>query len=125
MTQSRILIVDDEEEICEMLSDFLVERGFEAFRASTGTEALNLVKEVRPHLLLLDIRMPEMDGIEILTQIRSIDQEVCIIMITGYHDVDIARQALKLGASDFITKPVDLEYLGTSIDLKVKAMLAV
>jgi DNA-binding NtrC family response regulator len=125
MTQSRILIVDDEEEICEMLSDFLVERGYEAFHASTGTEALNLVKEVRPHLLLLDIRMPEMDGIEILRQIRSIDQEVCIIMITGYHDVDIAKQALKLGASDFITKPVDLEYLGTSIDLKIKAMLAV
>ena len=125
MTQSRILIVDDEEEICEMLSDFLVEREYEVFSASTGADAFRLVKQVRPHLLLLDIRMPEMDGIEILRKIRSLDQEVCIIMITGYHDVDIAKQALKLGASDFITKPVDLEYLGTSIDLKIKAMLAV
>lgn len=124
MIASRILIVDDEEQICEMLNDFLVDQGYETFSATTGEEALRLVKEARPHLMLLDIRMPEMGGIEILRKVRAIDHEVGIIMITGYHDIEIAQQALKLGASDFVTKPIDLTYLETSVRVKLQAMLA-
>lgn len=124
MIPSRILIVDDEEDICSMLSDFLNDSGYETFKAATGMEALRYVKEVRPHLILLDIRMPEISGIEILRQVRTIDQSVGVIMITGYHDVEIAQEALKLGACDFVTKPIDMNYLETSIKTKLKAMLA-
>ncbi len=91
---SRILIVDDEVEICKLLNDFLKNQGYETFTATTGEEALRVVKEARPHLMLLDIRMPEMGGVEILRQVRSFDHEIGIIMITGYHDVEIAQEAL-------------------------------
>lgn len=123
MIPSRILIVDDEDQICEMLEDFLGGLGYETFTAMTGDDAIRLVKEARPHLMLLDIRMPETDGIEVLRSVRTIDQEIGIIMMTGYHDVDIAQRALKLGASDFLTKPIDMSYLETSVRQKLKAML--
>jgi DNA-binding response OmpR family regulator len=124
MIPSRILVVDDEEDICSTLADFLNEKGYEVFTAVTGEAALRLLKESRPHIMLLDIRMPGMDGIEILRQIRKIDSEVGVIMITAFHDIDIAQEALKLGASDFVTKPIDMPYLDTSIRVKIKAMLA-
>jgi DNA-binding NtrC family response regulator len=124
MVPSRILIIDDEENICTMLADFLEDRGYETFQANTGEDAMRLIKEARPHLILLDIRMPEMSGVDMLGRIRQVDREVVIIMITAYHDIDIAQQALKNGASDFITKPIDLDYLATSIQHKLQAMLA-
>jgi DNA-binding NtrC family response regulator len=123
MIKSRILIVDDEEDLCDMLADFLKDCGYETFMATTGAEAIALVKAARPHLMLLDIRMPEMSGIEILRDVRTIDKEIGAIMITGYQDVEIAQEALKIGASDFVTKPIDLNYLGTSVELKLKAMI--
>lgn len=124
MIPSRILIVDDEDQICALLMDFLTDAGYDTLQANSGADAVRLVKEARPHLMLLDIRMPEMSGIEILKRVREIDREIGVIMITGYHDIEIAQQALKAGASDFVTKPLDLEYLATSIQQKLKAMLA-
>jgi len=124
MLRSRILIVDDEDDICALLSEFLEGKGYETVSATTGEDAIRLVREARPHLMLLDIRMPMMDGIQILQKIRLIDQEIGIIMITAFHDVEIAQQALKLGASDFVTKPIDLSYLETSVRFKISAMLA-
>ena len=123
MTPSRILITDDEEEICSTLAEYLEDKGYEVFQATNGQEALRLLKEVRPHLMLLDIRMPEQDGIEILRLVRQIDNQIGVIMITAFHDVNIAQEALKLGACDFVTKPVDLNYLDKSVKVKVKAML--
>ncbi len=124
MIPSRIVIIDDEDDICLMLADFLKDCGYETFSATNGAEAMRLVKEARPHLILLDIRMPEISGVEILRKVRTIDQTIGIIMITGYHDVEIAQEALKLGASDFVTKPIDMGYLETSIRIKIKAMLS-
>jgi two-component system NtrC family response regulator len=124
MIKSRILIVDDEEEICDMLADFLQDRGYETFIATTGADAVALIKAARPHLMLLDIRMPEMSGIDILRDAHAVDKEVGVIMITGYQDVEIAQEALKIGASDFVTKPIDLNYLETSVQTKLKAMLS-
>lgn len=124
MLNGRILIVDDEEDICNTLSDFLKECGYEVLQATSGTEAIRLVKAARPHLILLDIRMPEMDGLEILRRVRAVDQEVGVIMITAFTDITIAQESLKSGASDFVTKPIDLDYLETSIRVKIGAMLA-
>ncbi|MCX6641019.1 MAG: response regulator [bacterium] len=124
MVRSRILIVDDEEDICDLIAEYLEGRGYETFHATSGEDAIRLVKETRPHLMLLDIRMPVMDGLEILRRVRALDQGIGIIMITAFHDISIAQEALKLGASDFVTKPIDMSYLDTSVRFKIKAMLA-
>lgn len=119
----RILVVDDERQIGEFLHDFLTEQGYEVFYASNGDDALAFVKRVRPHVVLLDVRMTGMDGLEVLQHIMEIDPKAGVIMVTAMQEEDIGRQALQLGAVDYITKPIDLEYLETSLLVKLSAML--
>lgn len=122
--KSRLLVVDDDKDIRDFLTEFFTEKGFEAHSAGSGAEALRLLKVLRPHLILLDVKMPEMSGIETLRKIRDLDREVGVIMITGLHDQKVGRESLKYGASDFITKPIDLHYLETSIMEKIQVMLS-
>jgi DNA-binding response OmpR family regulator len=122
--KSRLLVVDDDKDICSFLTEFFTEKGFEAHSVASGAEALRMLKVLRPHLILLDIKMPEMSGIETLKKIRDLDREVGVIMITGLHDQKVGRESLKYGASDFITKPIDLHYLETSIMEKIQVMLS-
>jgi DNA-binding response OmpR family regulator len=119
----RILVVDDERYIGEMVCDFLNSKGYQAFYTNNGEDALILVKRVRPHIAVLDIKMSGMDGLELLSRIRRLDPVVNAIMVTGVQDDEVGRNALKLGASDLIPKPIDLEYLDTSIASKLSAML--
>ena len=119
----RILIVDDEPQIGEFLGEYLIEKGYEAFFTDQGEEALEYVKRARPHILLLDVRMAGMDGMEVLRRAREIDPNLGVIMITALQEEELGRKALKLGAADFITKPVDFEYLDTSLLLKLSTML--
>jgi len=121
--KSRLLIVDDEQDFRDTLIEFFQAKGFDAHGAASGLEAIRLLKVLRPHLILLDIKMPETSGIETLKRIRELDREVGIIMVTGLHDLKIGRESLKYGASDFITKPIDLHYLETSIMEKIQVML--
>jgi len=122
--KSRLLVVDDEKDIRDYLTEFFTEKGFEAHSAASGVEAIRMLKVLRPHLILLDVKMPEMSGIETLKKIRDLDREVGVIMITGLHDQKVGRDSLKYGASDFITKPIDLHYLETSIMEKIQVMLS-
>jgi DNA-binding response OmpR family regulator len=108
---ARILVVDDEPDAVELLTEYLTMKGYTVITASNGEEALRKVKENRPHLVLLDIRMPKMDGIEVLKKVREIDNEVGIIMVTAVHEEEMGRRALELGAFDYITKPIDFRYL--------------
>jgi len=119
----RILIVDDEPQIGEFLGEYLIEKGYETFFTDQGEEALEYVKRARPHILLLDVRMAGMDGMEVLRRAREIDPNLGVIMITALQEEELGRKALKLGAADFITKPVDFEYLDTSLLLKLSTML--
>ncbi|HTX54963.1 MAG TPA: response regulator [Candidatus Baltobacteraceae bacterium] len=119
----RVLIVDDEPDAVELLSEFLTGKGYEAIAAYNGEEALKKVKAERPHLILLDIRMPGMNGLEVLRQVRQIDQEVGVIVVTAVQEEETGRQALKLGAFDYIVKPLNLEYLERSLWYKVTTML--
>jgi len=121
--KSRLLIVDDEKDFRDTLVEFFLAKGFDAHAAASGLEAIRLLKVLRPHLILLDVKMPETSGIETLKKIRELDREVGVIMITGLHDLKIGRESLKYGASDFITKPIDLHYLETSIMEKIQVML--
>ncbi len=119
----RVLVVDDELQIGEFISDFLIEKGYEVFFADNGDDALLFVKRARPHIALLDIRMTGMNGLEVLKHIKEIDPKVGVIMITALQEEELGREALKLGASDYINKPIDFEYLDTSLMVKLSAML--
>lgn len=119
----RVLIVDDERQIGEFLSEFLVEKGYEVFYADSGEEGIRYVKRVRPHLTLLDVRMSGMGGLEALRLMKEIDPRLGVIMVTALHEEEVGREALKLGAVDFITKPIDFDYLETSLMYKLSAMM--
>lgn len=119
---ARILVVDDEPEVCNMLKKFLTKKGHEVYTALNGEDALSVVKEERPHVVLLDIIMPKMDGIECLKQIRELDKEVGVIMITAVKQEEVGKQALKLGAFDYITKPLSLQYLEDCLMVKLFQM---
>ena len=120
---AKVLVVDDEPEAVELLVEFLSSKGYEVLTATSGEEALRRVREDRPHLVLLDIRMPKMSGLEVLKRIREIDPEMGIIMVTAVNEEDVGRQALELGAFDYIVKPLDLKYLERSLWYKVTTML--
>ena len=119
----RVLVVDDEPDAVELLQEFLTSKGYEVFTAGDGEEALRKVKTERPHLILLDVRMPKMNGLEVLRQVRQIDKEVGVIMVTAVNEDETGRQALELGAFDYIVKPLDLEYLERSLWYKVTTMI--
>ena len=107
----KILVVDDEPEICDFLEEFLTQRGYQVFAAANGEEAISKVEEVKPHMVLLDIRMPGMSGMEVLPRIEQIDDKIGVIITTVVRDLDTVKQALRMGANDYITKPIDLDYL--------------
>lgn len=109
--KKRILIVDDEPEVCSLLKDFLTKKGFKPTIAISGEEALEKVKQDNPVIVLLDINMPGMDGLMTLKKIKEIGEHIGIIVITGMADANIAEQAIKLGVYDYIVKPVNLNYL--------------
>jgi len=121
---ARILVVDDEPEVCYMLKKFLTKKGHDVFTALNGEEALTALKKERPHVVLLDIIMPKMDGMECLKQIRKIDKEVGVIMITAVKQEAVGKQAMKLGAFDYITKPLSLKYLDDCLMVKLIQMTA-
>lgn len=119
---AKILVVDDELEVCDLFEDFFTQRGFEVITAKGGQEALAKVKEERPHVMLLDIRMPGMNGMEVLRRVKKIDKEVGIIVVTAVKEEEIGKRALKMGADDYITKPIDFDYLEMSVLVKVLMM---
>ncbi len=118
----RVLVVDDEADAVEILREFLTAKGYEVLAASKGEDALRKVKEDRPHLILLDVRMPKMNGLEDLKQVWQIDQEVGVTNVTTVNEVETGRQALKLGGFDDITKPLDLQHLERSLWYKITTM---
>jgi DNA-binding NtrC family response regulator len=109
--KKRILIADDETQICLLLKDFLAKKGFKPTIASSGEEALEKIKQENPIIVLLDINMPGMDGLMTLKKIKEIGEHIGIIVITGMADTNIAEQAIKLGVYDYIVKPVNFRYL--------------
>ena len=115
---TRIVVVDDEEESCRFLEEFLRSKGHEVFFALTAEEGLQLVKRERPHLVLLDIRMAGRDGISLLSEIKGFDREIGVIMVTAVKEEEIAKEAMRRGADGYITKPIDLDYLETNILIK-------
>ena len=104
-----ILVVDDEESICQSLSGILADEGHEVITAASGEEALRVVEEDLPGLVLLDIWLPGIDGIEVLKSIKAAHPQVLVVMMSGHGTIETAVKATKLGAFDFIEKPLSLE----------------
>ncbi|MFN3967177.1 MAG: response regulator [Endomicrobiia bacterium] len=113
--KGKILIVDDEPDLVLILGDFLSKEGFKVYTAHTGEQAIEKIRNNPIDLVLLDIAMPVMDGIEILKQIKKIKPDISVIMITAYKDAEKIVQAFRLGALDCIYKPFDFKYLRKSI----------
>ena len=108
---SKLLIVDDEIDIREFAKRFFVKRGIDVFTASGGAEALQMIDENRPDLVLLDIQMEEIDGIEVLRKLRDHQNGIKVIMVTGAEDPAVINEANRLGVRGYIHKPLVLEEL--------------
>lgn len=108
-------MVDDEPAITDYLKEFLQGKGYSVTTASNGTEALEAVERERPHVVLLDILMPGMSGLEALPRILEKDSTIGIIMLTAVDDYRVIKKAIGKGAYDYITKPINLDYLELSI----------
>lgn len=115
----KILVVDDELSCCEMLREFIASKGFETVVANSGEEALETYGQERPDLVLLDVRMPDMDGIETLRELKAMDPEAEVVMVTALHEKELGLEAMTQGAFDYVTKPIDCRYL----DLVIKAKM--
>ena len=114
--KAKILICDDDPDVRDLLLRFLKKKGYTNIReAKTGEEVVLMVKEEIPNLILLDLRLPGIDGREALLKIKEIDENIPVIIITAYPEIEIARNILKEGAYDFIVKPFDLKYLEASV----------
>jgi len=109
MAESVVLIVDDEEGIRESLSGILEDDGYAVLTADSGEDALKAVKEQNPDLILLDVWLPGIDGIQTLKELMELKPDLPVIMISGHGNIDLAVKATKMGAYDFLEKPLSLE----------------
>lgn len=114
--QNIILVVDDEKNTREGLKSALQDDGYRVFAAESGEVAKTIIKDKKPNVVLTDLRMPGIDGMELLKYGRSISPEIAIIIITGYGTIQMAVQAIKDGAHDFITKPIDLDKISALVE---------
>ena len=119
MGDNKVLIVDDEIEVCNALEKYLSLKGYEVETAQDGATAIVLAYTFNPKVVLLDIMMPKMGGLDVLKRMRNIVPESAIIMITALNDNEIGKLSFNLGAFDFITKPINLNYLESAIMLKM------
>ncbi len=104
-TPNSVLIIDDEADMCEMLSQILGQEGFVTYAAHDGISGLELFNKTSPHAVILDLRMPGMNGMEVLKQIRQTNSETPVIIITAYGEIQSAVEAVKLGAYNYFNKP--------------------
>jgi len=116
----KILIVDDEDTLSTLVRAELEERGFYVDEAADGDEALEKMKDTRYTLIILDIKMPGTDGLEVLRLIREQNLADKVIMLTGVNELKIARDTLQLGANDFLTKPYEFKTLLACMERVIK-----
>jgi DNA-binding response OmpR family regulator len=112
----KILIADDEQPICELLTEFLSRMGCEVFTAGNGRDAVSKFKSVRPELVLLDILMPGENGLDVLRKIKEIDAEAGVFMVSAFCDTPTVESALAVGADCYLQKPIELRKLWKTLE---------
>jgi two-component system nitrogen regulation response regulator GlnG len=121
MSPGKILVVDDDFEVRMATRDFLSIKGYEVVVAEGGREALRLLDASPPDVVLLDVAMPDMDGMETLKRIVATHPAIPVIMVTANADIEITSKVLQLGAADYVPKPFDLDYLDQAISIQLSA----
>ncbi len=117
---AKILVIDDDKSISESLDLYLTEEGHEVFTANTGTDGLNMAIENSPEVVILDIRLPDIDGFTVLEDLREENEDLKVIMITAHHDMETTIRAMKEGAFDYIHKPINIDELDIAIQKALK-----
>ena len=117
----RVLLVDDEPNFTGFVAEYLGDKGFDILVASTGEEALAGVTHFQPHIVLLDMMMPGIGGLEALRRIKTLRPDMCVIVVTGLEDLETARSALAAGAANYLVKPFTLDYLDSALALHMPA----
>lgn len=119
---ARLLIIDDDKQTCDYLKEFFILRKCTVSTALSGRDGLVLLKKQKPDIVLLDVKMEGMDGLEVLREIKKIDKNIKVIMITVASDEVTRQKAKELGADDFIKKPLNIGYLEGTVSLKVSKL---
>ncbi len=112
---SKILIVDNDDSACFLLKSFLEDMDYDVIVSHSGVDALEIVKTLKPDIMLLDIIMEGIDGMEVLRRVRQFDKSIGIIMVSSLIDEAICKEALGNGADEYITKPFDYKHLNECI----------
>ena len=115
--RARVLVVDDELEMRKMLSEHLREKGYDVLEAADGEEALTRLPDYRPNIVLLDLMMAGIGGMETLRRIKATAPETCVIMVTAVEEIESAQMALGRGASDYVGKPFSFQYLDSVLEV--------
>ena len=111
MEQTRVLVVDDELFVGELLKEYLSIIGYEVTAVSNGADALSSIWQSQPHIVILDIRMPGMGGMEVLKAIKAKNSAIGVVMLSAYGDPETVNEALRLGADHYLQKPMNLKHL--------------
>ena len=120
----RVLVVDDEEAFRSMVAMHLGNQGYEVSTATSGEEALMLLEKSAPQLVLLDLRMPGIGGMQALQKMKARYPDLCVVMVTAESDRSMAQEALALGANDYLKKPFDLDYLDAVLQIYMPVSIA-
>ena len=107
-----ILVVDDEDQVREIISQFLNKLGYRIVSSTNGRDALTKIKEQPVDLVLSDVRMPGLDGLQLLKAVKDMNPRIPVVLISGYTDIEIVVEALKAGAENFLSKPIKMNFLG-------------
>lgn len=113
-SRGRLLIIDDDEAVLKSIGEYFERVGFEVNRAATGKDGLEAFRTWRPDVSIVDLRLPDMDGMQILEAMRR--ERAAVLLLTGYGDIPTAVRAMQLGAENFLTKPVDMPHLVAAVD---------
>lgn len=105
----KLLVVDDQYGIRVLLNEILQKDGYAVFQAANGVQALSIVQDENPELILLDMKIPGMDGLEILRRIKATHPEIKVIMMTAYGELNLINEAMELGAVSYFSKPFDID----------------
>lgn len=120
MDKKKLLIVDDQNGIRILLMEVFSSEGYDSFQAANGKLALEIVQHESPDLVLLDMKIPGMDGLEILKRIKEINTDIKVIMMTAYGELDMIKEATELGALMHFTKPFDIDEMRVAVNTQLK-----
>jgi two-component system response regulator (stage 0 sporulation protein F) len=120
LDDKKVLIVDDQNGIRMLLMEVFSGEGYRTFQASNGKLALEIVKNESPDLVLLDMKIPGMDGLEILKRVKEINRDIKVIMMTAYGELDMIKEATELGALMHFTKPFDIDEMRMVVNMQLR-----